>query len=49
MRNPKEELLYVERMMLLFVFQNVVIQYQEMRSLDLLQEDEESRFTEQIV
>ena len=49
MRNPKEELLYVERMMLLFVFQSVVIQYQEMRSLDLLQEDEESRFTEQIV
>ena len=49
MRNPKEELLYVERMMLLFVFQNVVIQYQEMRSLDLLQEDEEYRFTEQIV
>lgn len=48
-RNPKEELLYVERMMLLFVFQSVVIQYQEMRSLDLLQEDEESRFTEQIV
>ena len=47
--NPKEELLYVERMMLLFVFQSVVIQYQEMRSLDLLQEDEESRFTEQIV
>lgn len=35
--------------MLLFVFQSVVIQYQEMRSLDLLQEDEESRFTEQIV
>lgn len=30
-------------------FQSVVIQYQEMRSLDLLQEDEESRFTEQIV
>ena len=41
--------MYVERMMLLFVFQNVVIQYQEMRLLDLLQEDEESRFTEQIV
>ena len=30
-------------------FQSVVIQYQEMRSLDLLQEDEEFRFTEQIV
>ena len=41
--------MYVERMMLLFVFQSVVIRYQEMRSLDLLQEDEEFRFTEQIV